>query len=228
MSVSEPYPAQLLEAIRNWVNNFESSKRKALAEALKGVLHFVEPEYKTCGVRCYRRIDIPDNPEDNSHGLLTPLLDMCNSGKMWESVSSWTTDLLIAKDHLEGVQSGGICAIFGHTPLPSEVWLNLNNFIKSPRLRPSDIGGNWVQGECEVILNVTNVTADEIISLGGFAGSMDLLRTTASQMGVSDKTPNFESFLKSKAGTERWLSEEGTAAVVQRTFQKIREKHKPL
>src|ERR1039458_9799636 len=100
------YPTTLLQALEDWLNH-DPVLRLARAAKLRAELERVEPGFKRCTVRCYRRVDFPKDPNQNPRGVPLPLLNLLNTGKLAESVSSWTTDPSVAKAHLEGVQEIG-------------------------------------------------------------------------------------------------------------------------
>jgi len=100
--------SKLLHCLEDWLSH-DAELRPERAEALRAELGVVEPEYRRCVVRCYRRIDFPKDPKENERfakairenptGIPLSLLNLLHTGKLEESVSSWTTDPQVAKDH---------------------------------------------------------------------------------------------------------------------------------
>ncbi len=130
----DEYPTALLQALEDWLNH-DPVLRLARAAKLRAELEHVEPEFKRCTVQCYRRIDFPKDPNDNQRFVPLPLLDLLHTGRLAESVSSWTTNPSVAKDHFEGIQADATCVIFKHVPSPSEVWGNLSELLKASAFR---------------------------------------------------------------------------------------------
>jgi hypothetical protein len=96
------HPTTLLQALEDWLNH-DPVLRPARAAKLCDELERVDPLFKRCAVQCYRRIDFPKDPQENPRGVPLPLFYLLHTGKLAESVSSWTTDPSVAKAHLEGV-----------------------------------------------------------------------------------------------------------------------------
>jgi hypothetical protein len=232
----DEYPAALLRALEDWLNQ-DSARRLERASCLKVELEHVEQEFKECMVECYRRIDFskdPRNPNDpvENRGVSLPLLDLLHTGKLPESISSWTTDPQVARDHREGVQADSICVIFKHMPRPNEVWLDLSALLKTPgfqkALRRSSFPAiqSWMTRESEVILEAEYVTPEDVYAWGSFAGSVDQLRHAAALEGKSSaEIAALESELKRLAGQESWLSEERSIELARRMQKLARQRY---
>ena len=225
------YPTTLLQALEDWLNH-DPVLRLARAARLRAELERVEPGFKRCTVQCYRRIDFPKDPNENLRGVPLPLLALLYTGKLAESVSSWTTDPFVAKAHLEGVQADATCVIFKHVPSPSEVWVNLFELLNAPAFQKALQGGSfpairyWMTREREVVLEVAHVTPEDVYAWGGFAGNADQLRETAEAEGVSpEEIVRLEPQLNRAAGQERWLSEERSRALALRMAEFARQRY---
>jgi hypothetical protein len=219
-----PYQQSFFKALEKWLN-FDSRSRPEVVEALRGELDDLEGVYKRCSVRCYRRIDFPKDPGDNPRGISTPLLNLLITGKLEESVSSWTTSPGVAMNHLEGVQKGDTCVIFAYEPKPEQVWINLNVLLQSPRLATRSAAvQSWMTQECEVILEVPFLRPDDVYAWGGFVGSLEQLQLEADILGLPvEFIENLETYLEQrsiKPGQEYWLSEERSRATAHR-MQKL-------
>jgi len=57
--------SKLLHCLEDWLSH-DAELRPERAEALRAELGVVEPEYRRCVVRCYRRIDFPKDPKETS------------------------------------------------------------------------------------------------------------------------------------------------------------------
>jgi hypothetical protein len=215
----DEYPITLLRALEDWLNH-DPDRRLSRAQTLRAELLNVEPSFKQCSVPCYRRIDFPKDPSENPRGVPLPLLDLLHTGKLKESISSWTTDPDVAKAHLEGVQPDATCVIFKHVPSPTEVWLDLSALLHAPAFQRALQGASfpaiqsWMNRESEVILEVEHVTPEEVYAWGSFAGDADQLREAAVREGKSpEEITAHEADFQRLAGQERWLSEERSKAV---------------
>jgi hypothetical protein len=236
--VMEPYPLTLPEALEDWLNH-DPALRLARAERLRTELKNVEPEFKRCTVRCYRRMDFPKDPNENPRGVPLSLLNLLHTGKLLESISSWTTDPNVAKAHLEGVQPDATCVIFAHDPSPEEVWVNLSELLTSPKFTEVLRGGSfpaisyWMTKEKEVILEVAHVTPEDVYAWGGFAGTLEQLRAAAEAEGkLPEEINSLESHLRQKGikpGQEWWLSEKTSKDLALRMqgFARQRYVHPP-
>lgn len=235
---TSPYSATLLSAIEDWMNH-DPARRMEKADRLREKLKHVEPEFKTCEVRCYRRIDFPRDSADNPRGIPLPLLDLLHTGRLKESVSSWTTDPAVARAHLEGVQTDATCVIFARIPQPHEVWVDLSRLLRSPRFKAA-LGSSgypairqWMARESEVILEIPHVTPHDVFAWGGFAGTLEQLKNSARADGKSpEEIENLEELLKSQGarpGQEWWLSEERSVelAVRMQAFARSRYVYPP-
>jgi len=229
------YPTTLVQALEDWLNH-KPELRLARAEVLRAELEHVDARFKHCAVRCYRRIDFPKDPNENPRRVPLPLLDLLHTGKLAESVSSWTTDPSVAKAHLEGVQGDATCVIFGHVPSPIEVWVDLSALLNAAAFQRALQRGvfpairTWMTREREVILEVAHVGPEDVYAWGGFAGSLDQLREAAEVVGLSpEETVRLEPQLNLAAGQEWWLSEDRSRALALRmaAFARQRYSHPP-
>ena len=225
------YPATLLQALEDWLNH-APELRLPRAANLHRELEQVEPGFKRCTVQCYRRIDFPKDPNENPRDVPLPLLDLLHTGKLAESVSSWTTDPSVAQAHLEGVQADATCVIFKHVPLPGEVWVNLSALVNAPAFqRTLQRGsfptiGSWMTREREVVLEVAHVTPEDVYAWGGFAGNLDQLREAAEAGGISPEgIIRLEPQMKRAAGQKWWLSEERSRALALRMAEFARQRY---
>jgi len=235
MEFMDEYPTTLLQALEDWLNH-DPAARLAQVAKLRVELEHVDPGFKRCTVQCYRRIDFPKDPDENPRGVPLPLLDLLHTGKLAESVSSWTTNPSVAKAHLEGVQADATCVIFKRDPSPSEVWVNLSDLVNAPAFHRALQGGSfpairyWMTRESEVVLEVAHVTPADVYAWGGFASNADQLREAAEVEGLSpEEIVRLEPQLHSAADQEWWLSEERSKALALRMaeFAKQRYIHPP-
>jgi hypothetical protein len=230
MNNGENFPRSLLDSLESWMNHDPDSNVRLLkAESLSAELvAHVEPQFKQCEMACFRRVDLPYDSRENPRGLLEPLLDLLHTGKLEESISSWTTNISVAQSHLEGVQGGFTNVIFRHYPLPSEVLVDLGTLFHSQKFQNTltSAGGNypairsWMAREHEVILHVPCVHPEEVVSLGGFISSPERLQHTAAEMGLNteaiDALPTLLRLSRHTPGHDWWLSEEVTRNLVTR------------
>ena len=229
----DAYSITLLKAVNEWLS-YDPKERLACADRLLKELENVGPEFKQCTVECYRRIDFPKDPNENPRDIPLPLLDLLHTGNLAESVTSWTTDLQVAKDHLEGVQAGATCVIFRHLPLAEEVWLNLSDLLKAPAFQNALKGTffpaiqRWMGREKEVILEVKHITPEHVCAWGSIVGNLDQLKEAAAAEGMSpDEIRTVEPELRKKAKQEWWLSLEPSKALALRMqeFARTRYNH---
>ena len=227
-----PYPISFLRALDDWLAG-APEQRVAKAERLRRELVHIEPEYRQCNVCCYRRIDFPQDSTENVRNVITPMLDLLHTGKLRESISSWSTDPEVAKAHVEGVQQGEICMIFSRMPAPNEVWLNIGELVKSLRFVTGFQGGSmidhWAAREKEVILEVRHVSPEDVYSFGGFIGTGDQIRLTGIIDGFPPELFNGLELLMQrrgiKPGQELWLPEERSKALANRMQAHARQRY---
>ncbi len=227
----DEYPHSLLSALEAWMNH-DPELRLIRADKLREELTIVEPEFKQCTVQCYRRMDFPKDPRDNPRRVPLPLLDLFHTGKLEESISSWTTDPRVAKDHMEGVQSDATCVIFKHVPSPGEVWVDLSRLLRAPAFQKA-LGHSgfpairqWMTKESEVILEVPSVSPQDVYAWGSFAGNVEQLLDAAVAEGLSsEEIAALRPKLEQQAGKEGWLPEERSLAVAARMSVSARQQY---
>ena len=201
-------PITLLRAVEDWLNH-DPVLRLERAAKLRAEIEQVQPEFKRCIAPCYRRIDFPKDPNENPRGVPLPLLDLLHTGKLAESVSSWTTDPSVAKAHLEGVQADATCVIFKHVPSPGEVLVNFSELLNAPAVQRALRGGSfpaiesWMTRQREVVLEVEHVTPEDVYAWGGLVGNVGQLRQAAAAEGLlQEEIVRLEAELNRAAGQE--------------------------
>jgi hypothetical protein len=204
---------ELLQALNAWLNH-DPGLRLERAQALKTAIRDVATQHRTCTVRCYRRIDFPKDPRENERfakqirenptDIPLPLLDLLHTGRLEESVSSWTTDPQVAMNHNNGVQDGHVCVIFFRDPKPEEVWLNLSELIKCPSFLSAVANGNysaiqhWMTEEREVILEVPTLSSEDVYSWGEIVSDIEELKRVAVKGTLLNSSPIWQALWRSR------------------------------
>jgi hypothetical protein len=125
---------------------------------------------------------VPNNPVNQAD--FGPLI--MNGLLEGEGVASWTTELKFAQDFKDPLRDGAVSAVFGHTPVPDEVILNIPALWRDPEFesavhaysnagKPSaDALQNFKGGQSEIILNAP-LRRDEIEGFCGRSSPFELL-----------------------------------------------------
>lgn len=161
---------ELLQAINDWQIN--STKKRG--EKLKNVCSNLPIKYRESNLICYRKIDLTKEF----------IWDLIAENLLAEKVSSWTTDINIAKSFKNGVPlqdgeyKGVILAI---KPTLNCTIVNLEELYRSEdfqyslkinknRIKNFNLGcEKYSSSQKEIVMEITSVTSQEIYSLGGYS-----------------------------------------------------------
>ena len=221
----EPYPESFFRALNDWLKGSRKKKKKArvLIEQLK---EHCDGTFCYSAHRCFRKINLINADQ----------FDLFREGQLSEQISSWTTDLNVAKSFKVGVPNDEafLGVIVGMKPTPDRIVLNIADLVQSNRFRqslaeflPLEFTTGILEfgySQSEVILDVDSFTlGEDIESFGGHVGTMEQLRQEATlQLGyepsVIDLTQRLTQF-GFEPGQSSWLSKSSTTRVVESVLQ---------
>ena len=217
-----------VQAVNDWQVGGDALRKGArLKKALPADL---PTRFRSCIVPCYQQ---EAHPRDRMLSLIA-----CKS--LPERIAGWTVDLGVARAFKSGVPPQGLQGvIFEIVPRTEAVVLNLHElyrdreFSDAAERYKSEIQG-WHDGigrygdqQSEVILELESVSTAEIVSYGGYVGTLDQLAEVDSGPGATENDLN-EVARKLKMsghapGDEWWLTEQGTRNVLNNMEPHIKE-----
>lgn len=167
------FDKNFIQVINDW--QIGSSRTRALA--LVKVCKFLPSKYKAPPKDCYRRLDLK---KDGVFSLV---------GKSYlpEKISSWSTDVDVAKSFYKGVShdvSSTISIVLLHRPQDDEVVVNIdslyeckdfNNAVSFFRgaIKNFHKGiGKYGNSQREVVIDLHSVDRDDVFLLGGRSGKV--------------------------------------------------------
>lgn len=189
---------------RGWAGNQELRLEKASAISEEAKL--LPSEFRRATRPCYRKVFL------TKHDIACVII---NNG-LEESISSWTTDLRMAKTWLGYEQPDKVlAAIFCTVPKESSVILNINTLWESPKFiasvgeyiqaakKNSDALERFKSSQSEVILD-SNLLADEIVGLTGMATDFDILCDLIELNDEDERTRIFLELQKQGIRVNEW------------------------
>lgn len=229
---------RFLAALGGWQRGWreERDRRIALAKELIAAAddEGLAPRFRTSNAVCYRkRYLVPNNPENG--GDLGPLF---LNGFIDEGLASWTTDEKFAQVFKDPLREGTFSAVFAHTPLPGEVLVNIPELWADRAFQESvktfaDRSGNNADAllyfkfrQSEVVMDA-KLDFDEVYSLCGKSSPFDVLCELAGLRTDDERDEFWRQLVEADTFPEdaRWLSEDATRAILQRTRRKFLDEH---
>lgn len=226
--MEEKYTVSTLQAISDWQRGGDPKQNKRRGKTLKEQSASLPYDYRTCELCCFRQIALPKGG----------VWDLIGEDKLSEKVSSWTTNIEIAKRFKGGVPPDGqgyqgviICVY----PQPGDVIVNLDKLYRDTAFtqaleKNKEVISSFHKGagcyggeQNEVVLEILSVSQQDIYSMGGHSSSFeDLVHIAAMEIyGRSVTLQEREELmlkvghLSSEAGAS-WLSQEATRRVVEK------------
>lgn len=229
---ANPFNLALLQAVSDWQRGGDAKQNLRRGLTLKSACSSLPEKFRTCTLGCFRQIALPKND----------VWELIGEGRLGEKISSWTLNLEVAKEFKGGVPPEGQGyqgVIFFIKPRPDNVILNLGElfrdtiFLDTLAKNNSSIQG-YAEGigryqgtQSEVVLEIDQVTQEDVYSLGGHSSPFEKLVDIAADIiyGRTATDKERERLLlvsenvRSCAGPN-WLSWEATTGVLARTKPK--------
>lgn len=226
--MKEKFPLSLLKAVSDW----QRSSNAKRADILKDECKALSDDFRRCSLVCYRQIALP------KEGVWRLI------GEDWlsEKISSWTTDIEVAKAFKGGVPPQGQGfqgTILSLHPPAGSVIVNLSklfrdaDFLAAMEANKAQItgyhegAGRYADSQSEVVLEIDAVTPEDIYSLGGHSSPLNELIAEAADL-IYQRSPTDEERQKllldaAQAGVTTgpsWLNMDATRRVLKRTKPK--------
>jgi len=173
------FSLSLLQSINDWQIGGSPSVKGKRGKILQKEFSQLPDEYRICYFSCFRKIDL-------EKGILWKLADDL---LLPETISAWTIETSIAQKFKGGVPASGIQAII-FTLQPTDAICVVANLSKIYRdqeflnaveknknnIKNFELGiGRWGNSQAEVVMEVKNITIDNIYEMGGFSSSREKL-----------------------------------------------------
>lgn len=223
--MQDKFPLSLLQAVSDW----QRSSTQKRAQALKAECEALSSEFRTCLLVCYRQIALPKGG----------VWSLIGEERLPEKISSWTLDIEVAKSFKGGVPpegqgfQGTILYLY---PPPGSVIVNLSKlfrdaaFLEALKKNEKNItgyhdgAGRYENSQSEVVLEIDEVTPEDIYSLGGHSSPLEKLVAQAADLMYRRSATEEERrqlFLDAtRAGVSAgpsWLKMDATRRVLART-----------
>lgn len=172
---------QLLQAVNDWQRGGDAKQNLRRGQALKAACAPLPEQFRTSSLACFRQVGL----EKGS------VWDLIGENRLSEKVSSWTYDIEVAKAFKSGVPPDGQGyqgVIFCISPPPtSRVIVNLRELYRTPEFCAamnrnkstivafSDGAGRYWDSQNEVVLEIDEVSQEDIYSLGGHSSQFEQL-----------------------------------------------------
>jgi hypothetical protein len=215
------FTPELIQAVSDWQRDGDHRQKVKRGQRLKECAAMLPIQFRTCDRACYRQ---EAHKKDRIWRLLA-------DRHLPETISSWTTDLAVAKDLKGGVPPAewqGV--IFKLTPPSGTIVLNLvklfadADFLAAleahqPRTRYFHNGiGRWRDSQSEVVLELDNLDPATVYSYGGLYSKESIAALVLQRKPTAEDLAALGTSL-AKIGSLRddwWLSPSGTQAVLKR------------
>jgi hypothetical protein len=223
------FSRDLIQAISDFQRDAKTAKQKAeRGKRLKELAETLPPKFRGCELICYRQIAL-------NKKYLWKLADELI---LPENISNWTIDLGVAQTLKGGVPPKGEYhgIIFGVLPAKESVVMNLSRLFRDTKFLEAcrreapkityfhDGMGRWWNEQQEVVLEISKISLNDIIALGGFSSSLD--EFVKSLYGPRPTKLNYAEFrlllakAHQKLGPE-WIYEEAKDRVLARIRQEM-------
>jgi hypothetical protein len=212
------FPLEFLQAVNDWQKGGDPIKKGARIKSF--VPSDLPQTFRSCNVTCYRQ-------EAHEKERVWKLLA---DDVLPERIAGWTDNLVVAKAFKGGVPPPGLHGvIFKISPPPDSVILNLaqlycdRDFQDAVHQSRKQIQG-WHEGigrygnaQAEVILELESLNKAEILSYGGYVGSLEQIASEIyGREATESELEQLSRNLMAGPGDQWWLSPGGTAAVLRR------------
>lgn len=220
----------LLRAVSDWQRGGDAKQNRRRGEALKAACQNLPSQFRESVLVCHRQIALGKGG----------VWDLLGDNRLPEKISSWTTDLEIAKGFKGGVPPEGQGyqgVIFSIKPPAGSVIVNLRELYQEPAFRdamernkPAIAGyakgaGCYGDSQSEVVLEIGTLEQEDIYSIGGHSSPFEELVAEAAKIyyGTASVTPEqYEALLLKVEHTRGvagpcWLNSEATQRVLRRT-----------
>lgn len=223
------FAIELLQAISDWQKGGDLKQSIRRGKRLKEICSSLPDKYRACHLVCFRQVALPKGG----------VWDLLGKNKLPEKISSWTFDAQIAKAFKGGVPPDGQGyqgTIFCLLPSPASVIVNLRalytdgSFCDAMERNKTSINGyhegagRYKNDQSEVVLEIENVTPEDVYLLGGYSSPLDELVAQAAELIYRRSSTPAERealLLHAKdAGLEdgpKWLSMVATRRVLDKT-----------
>jgi hypothetical protein len=218
------FSLELLQAINDWQRGGDAPTKRKQGARLKELALSLPRNFREVKARCYRRLALAKGPGfDLGERLALP-----------EAISAWTLDLAVAKEFKHGVpEPGRHGVIFQLSPEPGQFVVSLDSLYSDHDFRRecetmkdrvkhfAEGIGRYGNSQREVVLEVTHITIDSVIALGGFApqSQIDSLAQECLGRPLSDEEAQaFEDASAHARGVpgDWWLMGDGKDRVVEK------------
>jgi hypothetical protein len=229
------YSDRFLGALGAWQRGWreDASQREAITkELLDAIAECNLPNrVRSTNLKCYRkRFLVPNNPQNS--GDFVPLI--LNGSLQDEGVASWTTEAKFAQDFKDPLRHGAVSAVFGHTPVPTEVILNIPALWTDPEFQRAvnsyaqagkpnaDALRHFKARQSEIILN-SPLRANEIEGFCGRSSPFELLCDLAGIQGEAARDEVWRRLVEAGMFPEQpmWLSKEAALRALANTEAKF-------
>lgn len=226
--MSATFDLPILQAVSDWQRGGDAKQNRRRGDALKAACQSLPAQYRASQLCCFRQIALPKGGVRNLVG----------DDKLTEKISSWTTNIEIAKGFKGGVPPDGqgyqgvILCVY---PKPGNIIVNLSNLYREPSFTEAlqqakhdvvgyhDGAGRFDNTQDEIVLEIASVTQEDIYSLGGHSSPFEeLIDMAATEIYGQHATPQQRAELLLKAENVRseagasWLNPEATKRVLNR------------
>lgn len=181
------FSQNLIQAINNWQCDNVHMKNVKNGTILKQQCLSLPKKFRIYKDSCFRRIDLCEN------GVWRLIGDEC----LTEKISSWTTDIDVAKGHYGGVppkEDGYLGLIICVKPCPDDIIVNLQELYNDKifnealnrdkgNIKNFSFGiGQYGNREKEIVLEIADVASENICSIGGHTSPFDDLVNEAAKL----------------------------------------------
>jgi hypothetical protein len=217
------FTRDFVQAVNDWQRGGDHKQKIRRGGQLKSLASNLPIEFRTCDTECFRQ---EAHEKDRIWQLLA-------NNCLPETIAAWTIDLGVAKTFKGGVPPAGLQGvIFSVRPAQDSVILNLDTLysnkdfqsaVKASESSISAFGngiGRWRNSQREVILEIPHLNLATVHCYGGFSISREELAEM--YFGRSASAHELDEFDKlcdragEAPGAGRWLSPDGTKAVLDR------------
>jgi hypothetical protein len=223
---SKMYSLEFLQAINDWQRGGDAKQKARRSKRLKELAEQIDMKFRSCDAVCYRQIAL----------LKGGVWNLLAENRLSETISAWTTDILLAKGFKGGVPpkgQGWQGVIFSLKPEVDNIVLNLNTVYADPAFQEaidaykSKINGfakgigAYQNTQSEVIIELERLDLAQVHALGGYSlssDSQDFAERYLSHMSTEESKVLIDQTL-AKFGKQfgpSWIEGEAVASVLER------------
>lgn len=172
------FTLDFLQAVSDWQRGGGPSQKVERGERLKAEAAKLPPTFRSPGLCCFRQISLEK----------TPLFELMDTLSLPETISAWTKDPSAAKQFKGGVPPvGWQGVIFAVPPTRGSVVVDLDKLYRDDSFRQaleaskdkvdrySEGAGRYLGLQREVVLEISEVSLDDLYALGGYSSDIDTL-----------------------------------------------------